>query len=98
MVYIKKVNPYGKYDKQAKQYFHTETQRKQWMKTNGMADAPPRNDRLETHRAIDEINADRERRGQKPMSSARIVGDSPASRYLRSSFVFTNNPLAKKEK
>jgi len=96
MAYIKKVNPYGHFDKQAKQYFHTETQRRQWMKDNHMADAPPRNDRIETRKAIEEINADRHRRGQKPMTSARIVGDSPAQRYLKSTFVFSNNPLAKK--
>ena len=97
MANIKKIYPYGRYDKQAKQFFHTERQRKQWMKDNGMSEASPRNDRVETHRAIEDINADRIRRGQKPMTSARIVGDSPASRYLKTSFLFTNNPLAKKE-
>ena len=87
MVYIKPVNPYGKWDRQAKKFFNTEKERKSWMKENKMIDSPPTgSEKRRVRDAIDEINADRVKRGQKELSSERIVGDSKGAKYVRKYF------------
>ncbi len=46
----------------------------------------------EKHRvrdSIDEINYDRQRRGQKPLSSTQCVGNSKAVKFIRTATSFT---------
>lgn len=98
MANIKSVNPYGKYDVGLRKFFPTEKTRKEYVKVHNLIENPSmESEKHKVIESIEEINYEREKNGQRPLSSQQIVGNSQASRYIRTGyFSFPNNPLAKK--
>lgn len=83
-MYWPKKSSHGYQDKMLKQYFNTKKEKKEYLKKNNLCeDGSMETEKHRVRTAIKEVNEDRAKRGQKELSSKRIVGDSPASKYLK---------------
>jgi DNA replicative helicase MCM subunit Mcm2 (Cdc46/Mcm family) len=87
MANIKTVNPYGKFDMALRKSFQSERSRKQYIKDHNLIEnVPMESNKHMVRNAVDEINYERKKSGLKELSSSRIVGNSPAEKYIRKYF------------
>ncbi len=97
MANIKQVNPYGKFDASLGKFFSTDKARKEYVKNHNLIESPPMiSNKKMVNDSVAEINYERKKCGQKELSSARLVGNSQASRYVGKVFSVPDVPWLKK--
>ncbi len=74
---IKKVNPYGFYDKALNKHFVTERSKKEYMKAHSIVhDGSMENENKRDERNVAIINDERRKQGLKPKTKQELAGDA----------------------
>jgi hypothetical protein len=77
MANIKKVRPYGYYDRALQKHFATNREKRDYLKAHGFRESGDmESDKKRTARNVAIVNEARRKQGLKPKTAQELVGDS----------------------
>ena len=75
-IFFPKKSHHGYFDKALNRWFNDKTEKRNYMNTHSLReDGSMETQRHRKRRIVEEINMDREKRGQKTMTTKEIMGD-----------------------
>lgn len=76
-IYYPKKTHGGYFDKALNRTFYSKTEKREFMNAHGIIEHPSmESDRHRTNNLVDKINYEREKRGLKPVTKAKLIGDA----------------------
>jgi len=86
-VWWPKKSHHGYYDEGLHKHFSSPEEKREFLKKGNLIETSFNSDpKKRAERLIEEINADRNRRGEKSLSREQAVGDGPSARHIRKTF------------
>jgi len=76
-VYFPKKSHNGYFDKSLRRVFYSKKQKEEFLKAHNLREnVPTESKRHEVNRLVDEINYEREKRGEKTLTKDKLMGNS----------------------
>jgi hypothetical protein len=76
-IFFPKKSASGYFDKSLNRHFSDKTEKREYMNTHNIVEHPSmESEKHRTNRLCDQINYDREKRGLKPVTKSKLMGDA----------------------